>query len=266
MASKNRVQQTTTCANNTSMKTPDIQSQDKLTVFQLALLILTLVVLGALITDAVAPVPREVSAIVQKSDLVACVLFFADFVGRFLRAESKAAFMKWGWIDLLACIPNVDILRVGRLVRVLRIIRLLRGVRVGLRIISLILQNKPKSAFTSVLLTSLLMVTFASVAILIAEDNPDSNIKSAEDAVWWSVTTITTVGYGDKYPTTTEGRVIAMALMVSGVGLFGTLSGLVAALFLGQGEKEKQELKEILRRLEALDAKLPNRHASHNSA
>ena len=166
--------------------------------------------------------------------------------------------MKWGWIDLLACIPNVDALRVGRLVRVLRIIRLLRGVRIGHRVYELLVQNKPKSAAVSVLFTTLLLVTFGSIAILIAEEpHTGANIKTAQDAVWWSVTTITTVGYGDRYPVTTGGRVIAMGLMICGVGLFGTLSGLVASIFLGPREdRESAELQEVLRRLEALDAKL----------
>lgn len=238
------------------METPSSQPAERLTIFQLALLILSILVLLALIADAIAPVPPEVSTIIQTLDLAACFLFFVDFVLRFWRAESKLAFMRWGWVDLLACIPNVDLLRVGRLARVLRIIRLLRGVRIGHRVISLILQNKPKSAFTSVLLTTMLLVTFSSIAILIAEVGPEVNIKSAEDAIWWSVTTMTTVGYGDKYPTTTEGRLIAMVLMFAGVGLFGTLSGLVASFFLGKQQEESEELLKVLTRLEELEGKL----------
>ena len=88
-----------------------------------------------------------------------------------------------------------------------------------------------------------------------------ANIKTANDAIWWSVTTITTVGYGDKYPLTMEGRVIAMVLMLSGVGLFGTLSGLVASFFLGARGDESAELKEILARLRAIEKKLPNAQA-----
>lgn len=240
------------------MATSQAPAVEKVTFFQLALLLLSIILLIALLADTVAPVPQEVSVILQKLDLVACGLFFIDFLIRFKRAPSKAAFMKWGWIDLLACIPNVDALRVGRLVRVLRIIRLLRGVRIGHRVFELLVQNKPKSAAVSVLFTTILLVTFGSIAILIAEEpHAGANIKTAQDAVWWSVTTITTVGYGDRYPVTTGGRVIAMGLMICGVGLFGTLSGLVASLFLGPREdRESAELQEVLRRLEALDAKL----------
>ncbi len=66
---------------------------------------------------------------------------------------------------------------------------------------------------------------------------------------------MTTVGYGDKYPTTTEGRVIAMVLMFAGVGLFGTLSGLVASFFLGKQEAESEELRKVLARLDELEGK-----------
>ena len=234
---------------------------ERISVFQLVLLVLSLVVLGALVIDTVAPVSREVSTILQILDTIACALFFIDFDIRFWRAESKASFMKWGWIDLVACIPNIDFLRAGRLIRVLRVIRLLRGVRIGHRVISLVLQNKPKSVFAAVFLTTLLLITFSSLSILIVEEGPGAKIKTANDAIWWSVTTITTVGYGDIYPLTMEGRVIAMVLMFSGVGLFGTLSGLVASLFLGAREEESAELKEILARFRAIEDKLPNARA-----
>lgn len=239
-----------------SMKESTEVQSEKITPFQLALLVLSILVLLALLVDTVAPVNREVSTIIQMLDTVVCVLFFTDFVIRFRRTPSKREFMRWGWIDLIACIPNIDLLRFGRMVRILRIIRLLRGLRVGHRVLSVLLQNKPKSAFASVMLTTILLITFSSIAILIAEQGPEANIKSADDAIWWSVTTITTVGYGDKYPTSMEGRVIAMVLMLSGVGLFGTLSGLVASFFLGSREEESAELKEILIRLQQLDERL----------
>ena len=80
------------------------------------------------------------------------------------------------------------------------------------------------------------MVIFSSVAILQVEDDPNSNIKTAEDALWWAYVTITTVGYGDKYPVTTEGRIIAAFLMTMGVGLFGTFTGYVASWFVEERE------------------------------
>jgi voltage-gated potassium channel len=87
------------------------------------------------------------------------------------------------------------------------------------------------------------MVIFSSIAILQVEDSPESNIKTAGDALWWSYVTITTVGYGDKYPVTTEGRVIAAVLMTVGAGLVGTFTGFAASWFV-EGRMEEQEEEE----------------------
>src|SRR5215469_16386086 len=97
--------------------------------FQFGLLLFTILLLCALVADPLFSLPKEVSNLVHMLDAFACAMFFTDFCYRFYRAESKVGFMKWGWIDLIACIPNLEILRYGRLVRVLRVIRLLRGIR-----------------------------------------------------------------------------------------------------------------------------------------
>ncbi|MFN0175157.1 MAG: potassium channel family protein [Saprospiraceae bacterium] len=88
---------------------------------------------------------------------------------------------------------------------------------------------------------AILMIVFSSIAILQVEDDPNSNIKTGEDALWWSYVTITPVGYGDKYPVTTEGRMIAIALMTVGVRLFGTFTALMASWFVGEKPIKKIE-------------------------
>ena len=82
-------------------------------------------------------------------------------------------------------------------------------------------------------------------------------MAAAGDAIWWSVTTITTVGYGDKYPVTAEGRIVAMILMIAGIGLFGIFSGLAASFFLGSRQHTiVHEENKILARLEKLEEKI----------
>lgn len=210
--------------------------------FQMVILVLSIVVLGALVADTVWTPPAEVSRVLQFVDFGVCIVFLVDFVVRFRAAKSKLAFMKWGWIDLLASIPAVHLLRWGRLLRLVRVLRILRGLR-SLRLFSrLIFAHRTRGGVASVALIAFLVITFSSIGILICEEHaPNANIHNAEDAVWWSVTTVTTVGYGDKYPVTQTGRVIAMILMVSGVGLFGTLSGIVATFFLGESDEKKSD-------------------------
>jgi len=201
--------------------------------------------------------PGQVSRILEWVDTGVCFLLLLDFGIRFHKAKSKLEFMKWGWIDLLASIPNLPMLRAGRLVRVLRIIRLLRAIRASQRVSNILLRNKVQGGVASVLVTFFLLIMFSSIGILICEQqDPGSKIKTAEDAIWWSVATITTVGYGDMYPVTTEGRCIAMLLMIAGVGMFGVVSGIVASTLMGQQKKEPGDKKEIMEWLKRMEAKI----------
>jgi voltage-gated potassium channel len=248
------------------MENSESNNQTTPNAFQIAILIFTLVVLGALTADTIGHLPQQVSTLIRWLDTMACAVFFTDFCVRFFRAKSKAAFMRWGWVDLLASVPYLPGLRYARLARVLRVIRLLRGVRSVQRIVQLLFHHKAQTGAASLILMAFLLVAFSSVSILICEQNGDANIKTAEDAIWWSVSTLTTVGYGDKVPVTTEGRMLAMALMIAGVGMFGGLSGLTAALFLGQSERKSDEAREILARLDALGAKLDSLSAQQKMA
>ncbi|PAW60913.1 MAG: hypothetical protein B9S34_16695 [Opitutia bacterium Tous-C1TDCM] len=232
-------------------------SAEKIGAFQLVLLALSVLVLTAIAVDTFLTLPPEISRVLYGVDTIVCGVFFTDFVIRFRAAPSKAAFMKWGWIDLLASIPVIDSLRWGRLVQVFRVIRLLRGLRTLHRLLAILFAHRTRSGLASVGLISFLVVTFSSVGILVCERVPSANIRTAEDAIWWSLTTITTVGYGDKYPVTTAGRFVAVSVMVIGVGLFGTLSGLVASLFLGKTEqKHSDDDLTILAELRALRAEV----------
>ena len=225
-------------------------------VFQIVILVLSILVLGALFVDTAFKLPEQISIFLDYVDTVVCVLLLVDFGIRFKRAESKLAFMKWGWIDLIASIPNLTIFRVGRMIRILRVIRLLRTIRATQKISAIIFQNRLHGTIASVFVTFLLLITFSSVGILICEQGPNAKITTALDAVWWSVATITTVGYGDLYPVTTEGRILAMILMITGVGMFGVVSGMVASVFLGQSKKQPQELVAIMDQLKRLEGKI----------
>jgi voltage-gated potassium channel len=234
------------------------ENSERVSLFQIAILILSIVVLAALAVDTIFVLPKEISALLQVLDTMVCIILLIDFGIRFYKAESKLAFLKWGWIDLIASIPYIPILRAGRLVRILRIIRLLRAIRATHKIASLLFKDKVRTGFASAFLTSFLLVIFCSIGVLICEQPaPQANIKTAGDALWWSVTTITTVGYGDKYPVTSGGRMVAMILMVSGIGLFGIFSGLAASFFVGANQKNiVTEESKILARLEKLEEKI----------
>ena len=81
---------------------------------------------------------------------------------------------------------------------------------------------------------AILVLEFGSLGMLgIEKDAPGANIVTASDALWYIVATISTVGYGDQYPVTNPGRLLGTFIIVVGVGIFGTLTGYLANLFLG---------------------------------
>jgi voltage-gated potassium channel len=217
--------------------------ENQLGVLNSVMIVLSIYVLGALVIDSIYILPTETSLLLSYIDNSICLFFFFDFCIRFYKADNKLKFMRWGWIDLVSCIPMVDFLRAGRLLRLIRLLRVVRAFRSAHQLVNYIFKDKSQGAFTSVSIIAILLVIFSAIAILQVETDPNSNIKTAEDAIWWAYVTITTVGYGDKFPVTTEGRIIAAILMTAGVGLFGTFTAYVASWFVTDNKsiETKQE-------------------------
>ncbi|MCP2636100.1 ion transporter [Microbacterium sp. HD4P20] len=161
-------------------------------------------------------------------------IFLGDFVYRISTAPSAMHyfFRGFGWADLLASLPfaQLKILRIFRLIRVYRLMRDL-----GPRTVwKTLIHDRANSALMTLLLMGILVLQFGSLAILaVEEDAEGANIASASDALWYTVVTISTVGYGDQFPVTNAGRLIGVLIIVVGVGIFGTFTGYLANLFLG---------------------------------
>ena len=213
---------------------------EKLGYFNIIILVLTIYVLGALLVETFCALPKETAKLLNFIDKAICLIFFVDFVVRFFKAKNKLKFMRWGWIDLVSSIPVINYFRAGRLLRLIRLLRVIRAFRSSKQLVNHVFKNKAKGTFTSVSIFAILLIIFSAIAILQVENTKEGNIKSAEDAIWWAYVTITTVGYGDKFPVTTEGRLIAVVLMTAGVGLFGTFTAYASSWFV----EDKTEIKK----------------------
>jgi voltage-gated potassium channel len=181
------------------------------------------------------------------------LIFFIDFVYRLKTAPSKSEYFwrNWGWADLLASLPfqQTKILRLFRLIKVYRLLQ-----EYGARnIMKSLIKDKAGSALLSLLFIAILVLEFGSLLMLRLEANvPDANITSASDALWYIVVTMSTVGYGDQYPITNPGRVLGTIIIVVGVGIFGTLTGYLANLFLSPGTKETAPPSDLETKLQEL--------------
>lgn len=213
-----------------------MESNSKIDVLHLIVMVLTLYVLGAMLADTFWILDKETSRLINVFDYVICAFFFVEFWYRLYQAPNKWEYLRWGWIDLVSSIPMVDFLRTGRIIRLVRLLRIIKAFRSIRQLLHYVFANKIQGTMTSVTIFAILLVIFASIGILEVETDPNSNIKTAEDAIWWTYTTITTVGYGDKYPVTTEGRILAMVLMTFGVGLFGTFTAYIASIFVADNK------------------------------
>ena len=160
-------------------------------------------------------------------------ILFVDFVYRLATAPSRSGyfFRQYGWADLLSSLPfpQVKVFRIFRLVRVSQLMRARGGRLIGRGL----LRNRAGSALLSLLLMGILVLEFGSLWMLALEQSaPGANITTASDSIWYVVVTISTVGYGDQYPVTNEGRMLGSGIIVIGVGIFGTFTGYLANLFL----------------------------------
>jgi voltage-gated potassium channel len=169
-------------------------------------------------------------------DVILILVFAIDLLRRLNVADDNRAYLLkgYGWLDLVSIIPALRIARVLRILRVVRITRRMGGPGSAMRAF---FSNKATGGLLLVFLISLLVLEFGSLAVLWAErGDPDANITTAADAVWYLIVTMSTVGYGDQYPVTDLGRIIGSLIIVVGVGVFGTLTGFLANFFLTPSE------------------------------
>ena len=212
---------------------PEDATPRSMPLYQLFMLALCVLALGGIVVQNVVRQNPEIEAILDVADFLICIAFGIDFVISFWTAPNRTRYLlTWGWLDLLSSIPMLDAARWGRIARIARITRVLRSIRAARVLSAAILTKRRQSTLLAATLLALVLIVASSTAILHFESPAEANIKTADNALWWAFGTITTVGYGELYPVTTEGRVVAAILMTAGVGLFGAFSAALAAWFL----------------------------------
>ncbi len=221
--------------------------------WQVFILLASIGVLAVLAASLLMPLPAEVTRIFAWADTAICLIFMSDFfLLLYLHKDRRRYLVTWGWLDFLSSIPLVDPFRWGRLARVVRLLRLFRGLRGSAGLLRRVFANRRETAVAAIILTLLAVATFSSVAILVAEEGSGSQVDTAEEAIWWTLTTMTTVGYGDIVPETTLGRTVAVLTMFAGIGVFGAFTALIASLLVQpkQDEGALEAMNERLARIE----------------
>lgn len=179
------------------------------------------------------------------ADNIIYFIFVLDFVVRLFLSRNKRSLFKNHYIDLIALLPLHFFTNspYGSLLKLIRVLTYL------LRLIHNIKDVLYTNGFIYSLGSASIITILGSFAIYFLERDSSATIKSYGDAFWWSIVTITTVGYGDISPTTSGGRVIAAILMLSGIGFLSMLTSTISTYFITKTDKKKRETltsKEIV--------------------
>ena len=215
-------------------------------IFIIVLTILSLVFMVALWL----PLSDATITLLQRYDNLICTIFLVDFFLNLRASPRKSDYFikELGWLDLLGSIPSLGltfrlsgIFRLARLSRLWRITRLLRQ-KNQVELVEDVVRHRHQYAMFITILTASIVLTLASVLVLQFESgSPDANIKSGWDSLWYSIVTITTVGYGDRYPITVGGRITGMFVMVAGLGIIGALASILASLLVGASSSSSEQ-------------------------
>jgi voltage-gated potassium channel len=181
----------------------------------------------------VNPVPSSTQTLLNIVQWVSWVAFATDLIYGLVNAKSKKQYLKKHPLEVAAV-----------LLPFLRPLRLMRVISFGGLAIQKVAIGRQFAITIKVFIASIFVAYISAVQITISERTAESsNIHNFGDGLWWAISTVTTVGYGDRYPTTTEGRFLAVALMMMGISLVGVITASVAAWFVRMGQEDSKNGK-----------------------
>lgn len=228
----------------------------------LALLIIPVVVIEL----EIVPTNAYIVSCATKIDDGIWFAFLLEYLVLVYLYDDKVGYTKRSWLNLiiillsppLICPQGFALIRSLRSLRVLRLFRALRIVIALKRGIKPILDVLVKNSLHYVTIITILLIIFSGIAFSWLEHRVIS-IQGIFQGVWWAITTVTTVGYGDLYPESNAGRILAVAVMIIGIGFVAILTANIASYFVEKDknkENEDQDKKDknqlILERLEEL--------------
>jgi voltage-gated potassium channel len=180
-----------------------------------------------------------------------CILFFTNFVYYFYESTDKKGFFKKHWIDFLLCVPFTQ----GIWFQYHSVLRLLRSIRSLKFIHDFMSKDNNSNKFVDCCVVGVAFILFSTIAVFNAEKHLETaNIKNLSDSLWWAMATVTTIGYGDRFPVSDLGRIIGGFVMILGVGLYASFTGFIVSKFVNDERvdqllKDNEEMKTLLREI-----------------
>lgn len=197
--------------------------------YDVFIVVLSMYVFVQLSIEFIVELTPEVSKLFSQIDFMICLIFIADWLYFLVRSKNKWAYAKSRIFEFVSSLPFLPSLR---FLRILRVMRFFRGFRGLMNMMKYVNKNPLESALMGYGMFMVSLALYCSLAFYKFELLVNNSINSYPDALWLTYTTLTTIGYGDVYPITTESKLIAVFLSITGIGFFALLSGELAAILL----------------------------------
>ncbi|WP_086930870.1 ion transporter [Agarilytica rhodophyticola] len=198
-------------------------------IYSMFMLILSIYILVVVFLGSFFIKDTETKLVLQYIDFSICILFLGDFFVNLYRADSKLAYIKWGWLDFISSIPVIDPLRWARISKVIRILRFLRTIK-SIKVLILSIQRSKFQSFTLVvLLITFLAYTICASMILEYERDAGGSIQTAEDALWWAFLNIMNAKISISQAQSSVGIVFTVILNKVGLLLFAYFNAITIA-------------------------------------
>ncbi|HSQ89305.1 potassium channel family protein [Romboutsia sp.] len=224
--------------------------------YHMSMALFSVVIALVLVLQLTMNLSYETQRLLGAIDFVIWIIFVIDYVVRLYKSRNKRRFIKRNLIDLISIIPLYSIFRVFKTLNILKIGRLARLSELSqvVRVLAIIKRtNKNLSEFMKTnnfdhTIGIAMIIIFVGSVIMSYVEN-----ISMGDALWWSIVTVTTVGYGDISPASSLGRIVASILMIMGIGFIGSLTSTLSTYFVKQEEKKyKDENTKIPEKIQAI--------------
>lgn len=225
-------------------------------IYDVAMILLSVITIISLIYEETQTLPDQQMAVLDTIDTVILIIFAIDYFTRLILVKEKWNFIKSNIPDLLSIIPFNQVFQVLRVFRIFRLIRLVKLARLGkaARLFSVFTKFSNRASeflktnnFIYAAYIASAAILFGTVGISYVEN------LSFGNALWWAIVTTTTVGYGDISPKTALGKMIAVILMVVGIGFLGMLTGTISTYFINKVKKPNCETETAENNMISLD-------------
>jgi len=217
----------------------------------LDLIISALVILDTILIGFILLYPSYVNSMyIVGFDLIVCIILFVEFIYN-KRSKDYESNLREDVIDIFAMIPLLFFMILppvwANYLAFMRLFKIVVLLEKGKKTIFNVIE---KTNLSYIILTLFIIICAGSIAVLVLEGSSHGDINTPIGAVWYVISTVTTVGYGDVTPDTVGGKIVGIILMIVGVGFFSLLTAYLASRFMEEVEEEEDEIKNKITSME----------------